>query len=248
MLIEAAMASKYNVLHATINMKFTTPNRLTYYRSTSFSTKEPETLSWVESMPFGSVLWDVGANVGLYSIYAAKFSNARVIAFEPSVFNLELLARNIYLNRLQDKITIVPIALSDNIGPSLFKMSNLSWGGALSTFGKDFDQNGSKYSSVFEYQTIGITMDKVDNLLNIPNPSYIKIDVDGIEHFVLRGGLKILKSVDSVLLEINDEFKEQALESANLLRGAGLSLYKKCDLGVKNQYNQWWIRSHSPTM
>ena len=248
MFIEAAMAIKFPVKHGKIKMEFTSPNRLTHYRSSSFSTKEPETLAWVESIPPGGVLWDVGANVGLYSIYAAKIANAQVISFEPSVFNLELLARNIYLNNLEDKITIVPIALSDKVGPSLFKMGTLAWGGALSTFDKDFDQNGSKYSSVFEYMTIGIPMDAVVNLLNIPKPSYIKIDVDGIEHFILRGGVEVLNYVDSVLLEINDEFIEQARESEILLKRAGLTLYKKCDLGVLNQYNQWWIRSHSMTL
>ena len=68
--------------------------------------------------------------------------------------------------------------------------------------------------------------------------------VDGIEHFILRGGIEVLNYVDSVLLEINDEFIEQAHESEILLKSAGLTLYKKCDLGVLNQYNQWWIRSH----
>jgi FkbM family methyltransferase len=92
---------------------------------------------------------DIGANVGLYSVYAAKSRNCNVFAFEPSVFNLELLARNIFINDLQLKITIIPIALSDKLGSNIFKMSSTSWGGALSTFGEDFDQNGNKFLDVF---------------------------------------------------------------------------------------------------
>jgi FkbM family methyltransferase len=57
-------------------------------------------------MPRGSVLWDIGANVGLYSCYAVKARDCRVFAFEPSVFNLELLARNIFLNGIADQATM----------------------------------------------------------------------------------------------------------------------------------------------
>ena len=231
-----------NVRHGLLNMVFATPNMLCRYRAESFSSKEPETLTWLESIPEEAILWDVGANIGLYSIYAAKKNSARVFAFEPSVFNLELLARNIYLNQLQGRVTIVPIALTDALGPSLFKMSSTAWGGALSTFGQDFDQHGGKLKSIFEYQTMGMTMDEAIQLLNIPPPRYIKIDVDGIEHFILRGGTETLKNVESVMVEIDDGFTDQAEETARHLRSAGLTLLRKCGGDADSQYNQWWVR------
>lgn len=237
------------VIHQNIRMEYAAPNQLCRYRIATFATKEPDTLKWIDSIPVGSVVWDVGANIGLYTVYAAKKCNCRVIAFEPSVFNLELLARNIFLNGLQNQVTIVPVALSDTMGASLFKMSATAWGGALSTFGQDFDQNGATLKNVFEYRTIGVSMSDAVTLLEVPEPQYIKIDVDGIEHFILRGGDSVLDKVESVLIEINDGFSAQADESTRLLKNAGLSLYKKCDLGVKNQYNQWWIRenaTHAP--
>lgn len=243
-LLEAGMEENKAVRHQDTCMVFATPNELCRYRAGSFSSKEPDTLTWLEGIPQDAVLWDVGANVGLYSIYAAK-KGARVFAFEPSVFNLELLARNIFMNGLHGNITIVPVALSNDIGPSLFKMSTTAWGGALSTFGQDFDQHGGRLNSKFEYQTIGVAMDDVVNLLGIPAPRYIKIDVDGIEHFILRGGAQVLKQVDSVLIEINDDFAEQAEESARHLLAAGLALKRKCPMpDAGNQYNQWWIRVH----
>jgi FkbM family methyltransferase len=179
----------------------------------------------------------------LYSIYAAKKRGAHVFAFEPSVFNLELLARNIYINELQDKIIIIPVALSDALGPSKFKMSSTAWGGALSTFGQDFDQYGNKLKSIFEYQTIGVSMNDAVSLLGIPAPDFIKIDVDGIEHLILRGGANILNHVQSVLVEISDDFAQQAEESTRHLIAAGLELKQKCSmLDTTNQYNQWWVR------
>lgn len=241
-IIDAVMNLTMTANHYTLRMTFAVPNWLNRYRVSTFATKEPETLEWIDSIPAGSVLWDVGANIGLYTVYAAKKRNCRVFAFEPSVFNLELLARNIFLNGLQNQVTVVPIALSDKIGVSLFKMSTTAWGGALSTFGQDFDQNGATLRNIFEYRTLGVSMADAVTLLGIPEPQFIKIDVDGIEHFILRGGGSLLNKVEGILVEINDTFPAQAEESARHLKNAGLSLYKKCDLGVSNQYNQWWVR------
>ena len=244
-IINAAMNQNKVVSYRSHQMTFTVPNGLNQYRISTFATKEPETLEWIDAIPEESVLWDVGANIGLYAIYAAKARNCRVFAFEPSVFNLELLARNIFLNALQSQVTIVPIALSDKLGSSMFKMSNTDWGGALSTFGENFDQNGNVMNEVFEYQTIGISVNDAVKLLEIPIPKFIKIDVDGIEHFILRGGADVLNKVESVLVEINDDFAEQAEQTEQHLKNAGLSLYRKYDLGEGNQYNQLWIRGNS---
>jgi len=221
---------------------FSVPNWLNKYRVDTFASKEPETLDWIESIKEKSIIWDVGANIGLYSIYAAKAMDCKVFAFEPSVFNLELLARNIFYNNLQKKIIIVPVALNDEKGLSLFKMTSTTWGGALSTFGENYDQNGEPLNGVFEYSTVGVSMSDAVSILDIPQPHYIKIDVDGIEHLILSGGHDVLCKVDSVMIEINDEFDSQLEESTKYLENAGLTLYKKCDLGVANQFNQWWIR------
>lgn len=241
-IVDAAMNRERMVTYRSHRMVFAVPNWLNQYRIDTFATKEPETLEWIESIPEGSVLWDVGANIGLYAIYAAKARNCRVYAFEPSVFNLELLARNIFLNDLQRQITIVPIALNDRPGPNLFKMSTTAWGGALSTFAQDFDQDGAPLKDVFEYQTIGMSMAEAVNVLHIPQPDYLKIDVDGIEHFILRGGREVLSKVDGLLIEINDNFLEQADEAALHLKDAGLFLERKCALEMSNQFNQWWSR------
>ena len=100
-IIENVMQREKSIIHNDINMTFSVPNKLNHFRIDTFSEKEPETLEWIDEIPHNSILWDIGANVGLYSIYAAKRRNCQVFAFEPSVFNLELLARNIYLNNLQ---------------------------------------------------------------------------------------------------------------------------------------------------
>ena len=241
-LLDKFLNQSRKISHNGISMQFFIPNALNRYRVKTFSTKEPETLAWIELFDKESVFWDVGANIGLYSIYAAKHNNAEVYSFEPSVFNLELLAKNINSNGLSNKIKIFPLALSNHSGFNLFKMNNPIWGGALSTFGEDYDQNGKSFNATFEYTMSGITADKAVELLSAPKPDHIKIDVDGIEHLVLEGCSNILKTVKSVLIEINDDFERQANDSETYLLQAGLVLREKFYLGSGNHYNQLWVR------
>ena len=200
------------------------PNSLTKWRLETFSTKEPETLAWIDKMPENSVFWDVGANVGLYSLYAAKKRNARVYSFEPSVFNLELLARNIHLNDLVDNICIIPLALNDQIGTNTMIFSNIDQGGALSSFGVNYGFDGEKLHSVFKYKTFGIDADSLIDKLKLPPPNFLKIDVDGIEHLILSGASEALLHTNEILIEVTDNFTEQKETIDNILSSQGFRL------------------------
>ena len=106
------------------NLKFYSPNRLNHYRINTFFTKEPETLNWIDNFEQNSVFYDIGANIGLYSCYAAEKKNCKVLAFEPSVFNLNLLSKNISLNALNKNIIIITTPMSNNTKIAEFNMSN----------------------------------------------------------------------------------------------------------------------------
>lgn len=250
-IIARAMVRKQSVKHEGVEIILSTPNSLNEFRASSFSVKEPETLEWIDQIPSGSVVWDIGANVGLYSCYAAKKRGCRVFSFEPSIFNLELLARNIFNNQLQDLITIVPLPLSESLSVNKLNMSSTEWGGALSTFGYDFGHDGEKMNKVFEFSTIGISMVDAVKLLNIPQPDYIKLDVDGIEHLILKGGESVLENVKGILIEINDDFEKQAGDAMQYLEKSGLVLKEKrhaeyFENTIFNKtFNQIWQRNHS---
>ncbi|EOQ97940.1 methyltransferase FkbM domain protein [Leptospira wolbachii serovar Codice str. CDC] len=236
------------VNHNGLDLQFVVPNSLNRFRALTFSTKEPETLEWIDGLAQGSVFWDIGANVGLYSCYAAKARNCKVFAFEPSVFNLELLSRNIFNNDLSDKIVVLPIPLSDRLSISKLNMTSTDWGGALSTFGKDYGHDGKALKKAFEYQLVGLSIDEVIEYLKIPAPDYIKMDVDGIEQLILAGAKATLKKVKSISIEINEDFTEQHRNSEKLLVSAGLKFKEKRhaemfnDSVFKNTYNQVWVR------
>jgi len=237
-----------SVTHDSTTLKFAVPNHVNSWRVRSFSDKEPETLQWIDKIPQDAVLWDVGANVGLYSCYAARRRGATVFAFEPSVFNLELLARNVWLNELCAQVTIVPLPLSERLTNSTLNMTTTEWGGAMSTFAENVKFDGTALEKVFEFRTLGLSMDQARALLGIPAPDYIKMDVDGIEHMILKGGADVLRGVRGVLVEINDAFERQAVESAEHLRAAGLVLKEKrhaevFDSGALSTcFNQIWQR------
>ena len=81
-------------------VNFFTPNYITNFQVDEFFTKEPETLGWIDEFKTEDkiIFWDVGANIGIYSIYAAlKHSNIEVVSFEPSTSNLRILSRNIQM-------------------------------------------------------------------------------------------------------------------------------------------------------
>lgn len=243
-----AMNRTWSVRHQGVDLTFAVPNRVNRFRISTLSTKEPETLEWIDGIPRDAVLWDIGANIGLYTCYAAKARGCGVFAFEPSVFNLELLARNIFLNELTAWVTIIPLPLSDGLGISSLNMTSREWGGAMSTFGQSYGQDGRALQKVFEFQTIGVSMADAVELLKVPQPEYIKMDVDGIEHLILKGGAAVLRHVKGVLIEINDEFEKQAVDSARYLTDAGLVLKAKRhaemfeNSAFKNSYNQIWQR------
>jgi FkbM family methyltransferase len=194
------------------------------YRAQTFSFKEPETLAWIDRFEQGAVFWDIGANVGLYSIYAAKTRRCQVYAFEPSVFNLEFLARNASLNGLARQVYVVPFAVGDRTGTGELHMSSTEWGGALSTFDKTYGYDGKELTQVFEYSTISVSIDEAVSRLGLPPPLYLKIDVDGIEHLILAGGFGALSTVKGVLVEISNGFREQAVLVKKYLQDAGLVL------------------------
>jgi FkbM family methyltransferase len=228
------------------NINFYTPNKITEWRVNTFFEKEPETLEWIDSFDIKSniIFWDIGGNIGLYSIYAAlRHSNIEIITFEPSTSNLRVLSRNISLNKLNDKIKICQFPLTDkNNSFLLMKEDSFEEGGALNTFGENNDYNGNIFSSSHQYKIFGTSINYLldNSILKIPN--YIKIDVDGIEHLILQGGNKYLNSslIKSISIELNENFSEQFNEANKILKDNKFILkHKKIERSFSgNKFNK----------
>lgn len=93
--------------------------------------KEPETVQWIETFQKGDVFWDIGANIGAYSLVAAKYHHGQVpvVAIEPSFLNFSQLCKNIALNQCDDSITPFNIALSKKTQIGKFNYQNFDMGG-----------------------------------------------------------------------------------------------------------------------
>ena len=204
-------------------------------RIKTYATKEPETIKWIDGFEQGSVLWDIGANIGLYSLYAAKSRQCKVIAFEPSVFCLEFLARNIWMNDLQNLISIVPNPLSNETKINLLTLSSREWGESSNSFGTKLNQDGVEIHQSLDYQVLGMTLDHMITKLGLQKPNHVKIDVDGIEPIILSGGTNLLKDVDSVSIEV-PTYSGANAEVSDILIGAGLRLEHQ-------EGNQIWRRN-----
>ena len=246
--ISKSMKKKTRVIvHQNVELKLFVPDELNDWRAITFSSKEPETLAWIDTFEKSSVFWDVGANIGLYSLYAAQKKSCKVVAIEPSIFNLEILAKNIALNKAERLVTIFPIALTNQNSQGLFSMSSDEVGGALSTFGKEYGYDGKKLDFKFQFQGIGMRMDNAVDLWGLDQPDYLKVDVDGIEHLVLEGFGEKLKKVKSLLVEVNKDFKEQAAAIEHLMTKHNFNLLTEhpvTSLNIAGQtFNQIWMKS-----
>lgn len=190
-----------------IEIKFSTPNWLTYQRATNLLTDEPETIAWIESFEEGSIFWDIGANIGSYSVYAAVKKGCKVIAFEPSFLNLVVLQKNIEMNKITDKVSIFPIGLSNSIGIKTlyFSKENFRVGGAHNSLGLPRDQYGNPMPNNYRTLVPAETMDNFYSRYSYGVPDYIKIDVDGLELEVLMGAKEVLNFVKEVSIEVMDK-------------------------------------------
>jgi len=222
-------------------LKFYTPNYLCEIRAATFSTKEPETLDWIDKNGGTGAFFDIGANVGLYSIYFAKTKLGNVYSFEPSVFNLALLVKNVNLNGVDKKVKLVSTPLTDQISFADFALSSIQEGGALSAFGVDYGSDGKLLTKVSSYQTLGFSLDFLFDCGALKEyPEIIKIDVDGIEHLILNGAKSVLENLrlKSILVEVHSKFEELEFSVSKVLKENNFVF----DKVLSSTENQIWNR------
>lgn len=194
------------------------PARIEYRR-----TKEPETVAWLNQMPEGKVLWDIGANVGTYSLYAAQQKGMRVLAFEPHYANFFALNENIRLSQATSLIQAYCTAFDSKEGLSGFHAPHTSIGGSGSNLGSPVDHRDIGFNAQFVQGGLGISVDKFTDLFNPFLPTAIKIDVDGLELEILQGATSLLKDSELQFLsiELNDGLEKKRDKAVQILNDSG---------------------------
>jgi FkbM family methyltransferase len=193
-----------------VRMVFSTPSQTTLWRVQTIRQKEPCTLDWIRSFAADEILLDCGANVGMYTIWAAATRGIRVFAFEPEAQNYAVLNRNIMLNGLSERVIAFGLGLSDVSGLSRLHMADLRVGGSCHSVGEPLDFQLQPLKTAF---TQGCVVARLDDLIAegvVPTPTHIKIDVDGFEHKVIAGARRTLRNpaVKSLLIETNSNLAE----------------------------------------
>ncbi len=197
--------------------------------------KEPDTVEWISQyVKPGDVFYDVGANIGLYSIFTAKRLQGRskVYSFEPESQNYASLNRNVFLNGLSDSIMTLCLAVSDACRvDTFFVRGHLRAGEAIHQFRQATDDFGRSFSPVHLQGMFGISLDDLCYSYGLDFPSHIKVDVDGHEYAVVEGARRVLKDprLRSVLLEITEssENAEEIRSMFAVFQDAGFSVLKK---------------------
>lgn len=207
-----------------------------------FGRDEPETVAWIERMPGDAVFWDIGANVGVYSVYAGK-RGLRVLAFEPSVATHAVLVGNVARNGVGDMVQTFTVALAARTGIDALYMDEgrLEAGHALHSFGTPRTVLGTIQRG-FRQTAIGYAIDDFVRQFGVPAPTHVKLDVDGIETDILAGGAAALTGVTrEVMIEILDaENPGQAAEIRAMMAGFG---YRETPTAIDGARNKLFVRT-----
>ena len=188
-----------------------------------FHSDEPETLAWIDGFEPGAVFWDIGASIGVYSLYAGLRPGVEIFAFEPSGFNFGVLVEHVALNGMGERIQPFCVAIgSQRQALGALYMSQASPGHGGNALDRPENQYAS-FDAVFRQRVLAFSIDGFREVYGLAAPTHIKIDVDGIEDDIIQGATGTLPSVQSVLIEVQGRIegeRERAMEDT--LSAAGL--------------------------
>ena len=166
---------------------------------------------FAEHVPSGGVVWDIGANVGFFTLIASRLVGAgTVVAFEPLPANQDAIRRNIALNDISN-VQLVGIALSDCEGTAELEIrASPTWAkldtSADTAFKRDTDVAGR----------VEVALSTIDaQLAQLAAPDLVKMDIEGAEHaFLPEVKPDTLAGVDAWQMEYHPNGPKQALFQA----------------------------------
>lgn len=209
-------------------IRFLNHGRLSCGRALSILTKEPDSLKWIDAMLPGSVVWDIGANVGVLTLYAATRGDLRVWAFEPAAVNYYNLVANCELNGLEQRVRCLQIGFSDKSGIEDLNVSQLMSGASFS-FKEKSRQEQRVHNSLQAVELWSI--DDFIARYDAPCPNYIKIDVPGLTRAIIAGVPRTLARPE--LREIQVEVREHGSGGRYVIESLAKHGFKIARRGMK---------------
>jgi FkbM family methyltransferase len=186
-------------------MSFWCPSSTSAKYAVNFMRYEPDTRAWIETrVRAGDHMWDVGANIGAYTLYASLLPGVTVTAFEPVAGTYSALVKNVSLNPFAKETVALPIALSDKNALAPFYLRNTDVGGAMHALGAPETFDGP-FEAVSVQCVVSLRGDDLVNNFAARAPDHVKLDVDGHELRVLKGMTGILPGIRTLWIEMEDE-------------------------------------------
>jgi FkbM family methyltransferase len=209
------MVNKMNQVIESAGIKFGAESELEVWRAETLLTKEPETIAWIrQNAEMGCVFYDIGANIGTFSLFASSLNkDMKIYSFEPIENNYMTLLANKGLNNATN-INPLNIALSNSNKLASIYLKDDRIGNSGAQLDKPIDEFGADFKPVGIQQVLSFRLDSLVEKYGFPKPNFIKIDVDGREKDIIDGMSNLLKSKElrSILIEFNSREEEKLLE------------------------------------
>jgi FkbM family methyltransferase len=215
--INEKLIKEVDVFDGQRNFKFRCNNIHELRRGMRLFIKEPGTIEWIKkSLRPGDVFYDIGSNIGIYTIFAANFvgEHGKVYSFEPQSVNFSRLLDNIDVNHFSDRIIPCNFALHEEKGYFDFMYSAHESGSAHHQLIQGNKKNENTDDSKMVELKYATTVDDLIESRKIRPPQHVKIDVDGNEMSILRGMSQLLRSENkpkSVQVELDKDDKEEIM-------------------------------------
>ncbi len=221
-------------------------NNMMVERARLTTLKEDETCAWIDGIPSGSVLWDIGANIGIFTLYAAVRKDIRVVAFEPQPGNYFVLMNTLVANKLCGDVDVFPIALFKESRIGELTHSHFAFGSANNVFGEAISQQTKGVEAPLRSACIGMTIDNFIEQFSVRPPEYIKLDVDGNEFDILNGARGGLNVVKEICIEFDERGDNSIQRLSQFLSEFGFVL-TKCVNHADGVGNAIFVKKHATT-
>ncbi len=169
--------------------------------------REDYRLKLEKSLSEAAVVMDLGANIGLASIFFQQhyFPNARFVAVEPSPKNIAVLQQNLANNI--EKAEIVPVVVSNKNG--LLLIDDTEVGYNVHIIHQKIAQNTEGERST---EVIALTLPQIFEDLNIERIDLLKMDIEGAEKEVLQDAAQWISKVQMMVIELHGDYTETHLQ------------------------------------
>jgi FkbM family methyltransferase len=182
-------------------------------RAMTLLTKQPATIDWINSFQPGSVFWDIGASVGVFSLYAALGRDTTVFAFEPAAVNYYLLSANCEVNKLHDRVNCLLVGVGNQRSIARLEVSQFRPARSFSFRGKRDQPYEGRQAAIV------LSIDELVEDYGLQCPNYIKIDAPGASEGIIAGAARTLRrsEVRQLHLEVRETSKggQRILEMLN---------------------------------